>query len=185
MIYFSIKTCHANITTHQLYTTLYRLNLLPTPTRPYSTDTLRYALRMKPFLHTALPELLPYTHFQQLVDAPDESIAGLLDAADSAIKKARRDWDTLGKLNKEAARCQGCETEWRANVKDVLRACIAAGIAVSAVRKVLVGAGEHARKDNLNAKGQLDLSMRLRIEIPVAGARYHDWWIVPKLHVLP
>ncbi len=163
----------------QLYTTLHRLSLLSIPTRPYSTDALRYALRMKPFLHIALPELLPHSHFQQLVNAPDESIAHLLDAADSAIKQARRDWDALGKLSKEAARCRGCETEWRANVKDVLRACIAAGIAVSAIRKGVVGALSGIAKEELN------LSRRLKVEIPIAGARYHDWWVVPKVHVLP
>ncbi|KAI9880490.1 MAG: hypothetical protein M1830_002842 [Pleopsidium flavum] len=161
-----------------LFTTLHRLSLLPVPTRPYSTDAMRYELRMKPFLHISLPEHLPYPQFSQLVTVPTESPQELLEAADIAIKQARKDWDVLSKMSAETARCRGCEGEWRKNIKDVLRACIAASIAISTVRKALSEMGVK--------KGErLDLSGRLKVDIPVTGKGYHDWWIVPKISVLP
>ena len=139
---------------------------------------------MKPFLHIGLPEILPYTQFQQLVAVPDESPYNLLEAADSAIKQARKDWDTLSKMSADKARCRGCEGEWRKNVKDVLRGCIAAGIAISTVKKALDASGGEVGNGK-GPEGNVDLSGRLKVEVPDAGKRYHDWWVVPKISALP
>lgn len=69
-------------------------------------------------------------------------------------------------------------------MKGVLRACIAAGIAVAAVRRG-VGAGGDGRKVKGKGKGkEVDWSARLRVEVPEVGKRYHDWWVVPKVVAL-
>jgi len=81
-------------------------------------------------------------------------------------------------MSAEAARCRGCEGEWRKNVKDVLRACIATSIAISTVKKAL---GDVEAKRGEKA----DLGGRLKVDIPETGKGYHDWWVVPKISVLP
>jgi len=128
---------------------------------------------MKPFAHISLPAPLSQPHFHTLVTVPDHSAAALLDAADAIIKTARRDWDALSKMAKEKARCGACEGAWRDNVRGVLRACIAAGIAVAALRRGLVGPGEEG-----GVRG------RVRVEVPGVVERYHDWWVVPRVVVL-
>ncbi|KAI9815701.1 MAG: hypothetical protein M1827_002097 [Pycnora praestabilis] len=147
------------------YTTLTRLHLLSTPPRPYSTDALRYELRMKPFLSIGLPELFPHEQFRDLVTQVDTSIAQLLEIADQAVKRARKDYDLLGKMESKTTRSVLCEGEWKKNVKDTLRACIATSIAISTVRKAVDKHGEG----------------KLKVEIPPTGRGYHDWWAVPKI----
>lgn len=80
-------------------------------------------------------------------------------------------------MAKEKARCGACEGAWRDNVKGVLRACIAAGIAVAALRRGLSGGREGRGEEG-------GLRERVRIEVPGVGERYHDWWVVPRVVVL-
>ena len=53
-------------------------------------------------------------------------------------------------------------------MRDVLRGCIAGSIAISAVRKAV---GEN----------EADPKGRVRVEVPGVEARYHAWWVVPKI----
>lgn len=72
-------------------------------------------------------------------------------------------------------------------MRGVLRACIAAGIAVAVVRKGFEkGKGEvGGGKGKGKGKGKdVDLSARLRVEVLDVGKRYHDWWVVPKVTAL-
>lgn len=74
----------------------------------------------------------------------------------------------MGKSSAETARCVGCEVEWRARVKDVIRSVIFAGIAIAAVKKWV---GEGGRRGS----GRM-------LEVDEEGAKgYHDWWVVPKI----
>jgi len=166
-----------------LYISLVRLSLLPANLDPpYSTPAFRYSLRMRPFFPISIPAVPSYEEFSSFVNplfahphgrsALDESLEikrldSLLEAAELATKIARKEWDAVSKSSAETARCQGCEKEWRAKQKDVLRSVIAVGIAVSAVRKWVVG-GMKAGK--------------LKVEIDEKG--YHDWWVVPKVKAL-
>ena len=88
------------------------------------------------------------------------------------MKRARREWEGVGKVDKEMGRCVGCEEEWRRGVRDVVRGCIAGSIALGGLRRG-VGEGEGSK---------------VRVEVPGVGAgvggRYHAWWVVPKV-VLP
>jgi len=49
-----------------------------------------------------------------------------------------------------------------------LKACIFTGITISAVKKALEAAGKEGE-------------VKLKVEIPVVGKGYHDWWTVPKV----
>ncbi|KAL8762335.1 MAG: hypothetical protein Q9184_001642 [Pyrenodesmia sp. 2 TL-2023] len=148
---------------------------------PYSTSELRHALRMRPFLQLSIPEppsyaelaaatsIAPGTDIKDDEGSTEEQAISMLDIAEEAAKVARKEWEALGKLDAQTARCVNCEEWWRASVKDIIRACIACSIAIATVKKGIS-----------NKKGRL-LPDVLMAEVPEAGKRYHDFWIVPKL----
>lgn len=45
--------------------------MVETPPQPYGTDSLRYELRMKPFLTIGCPDVIPFNDFKGLVDNAD------------------------------------------------------------------------------------------------------------------
>lgn len=53
-----------------------------------------------------------------------------------------------------------------------MRACIATSIAISTVRKIA------------EAGSSTDAAAKFKVEIPVTGKGYHDWWVVAKLITL-
>ncbi|KAA6410043.1 MAG: amino-acid N-acetyltransferase subunit Mak10 [Lasallia pustulata] len=120
-----------------LFAALPPLSLLPpTPAYPYSTPSLRYSLRMRPFLPISLPALPTFAEYSCLIpSASVETPSDLLDEAELALKRARKEWEAVSKVGPETGRCVGCEEGWRKGVKDVLRGCIAGSIAVGAVRR--------------------------------------------------
>lgn len=118
---------------------------------------------MQPFLPISLPLLPTFAEYSALVPSAADGPADLLDAAEQAMKTARREWDAVGKVGPEVGRCVGSEEAWRKGVRDVLRGCIAGSIAVGAVRREMGGKG----------KG--------KVEVPGVGERYHAWWVVPRV----
>ncbi|KAL8918943.1 MAG: hypothetical protein Q9208_007053 [Pyrenodesmia sp. 3 TL-2023] len=167
----------------RLYTVLSHLSLLTHQSQPppYSTPELQHALRMRPFLQLSIPEppscaelaaatsIAPVTDVKDHEWSSEERAISMLDIAEEAAKVARKEWEALGKLDAQTARCVNCEEWWRASVKDIIRACIACSIAIATVKKGI-----------LNKKGR-PLPDVLTAERPEAGKRYHDFWIVPKL----
>lgn len=99
----------------------------------------------------------------------NERALSILDSADQALRVAKKDWEAISKAKAEVARCVGCEDWWRTGVKDVLRACIAANIAVATARKAVTNAGTRSVKDVLKA------------EMVESGKGYHAWWIIPRI----
>ena len=93
----------------------------------------------------------------------------MLDAADEAMKSARKDWESISKANAEVARCVGCEDWWKTGVKNVLRACIAGNIAVATARKAIINVGNQNVTDFLE------------VEVARSGTGYHPWWIIPRV----
>ncbi|KAI9803933.1 MAG: hypothetical protein M1833_000214 [Piccolia ochrophora] len=57
-----------------LYTILSRSALLPEPSRPYSSDALRYELRVKPFLAISIPALVPFEEYRAMSANSSESM---------------------------------------------------------------------------------------------------------------
>ncbi|KAL9060814.1 MAG: hypothetical protein Q9206_000860 [Seirophora lacunosa] len=152
---------------------------------PYSTAELRHALRMRPFMQLSIPEPAPYAELAAATSIPSgtakddeqgsikEQAMSMLDMADEEAKMGRKEWEALGKLDAKTARCVSCEESWRGSVKDIVRACIACSIAVATTKKGL---------QNALAVGA-PLSDMVTADMPRAGQRYHDFWIVPKLSV--
>ena len=136
---------------------------------------------MRPFLPLPLPEVPSYPDFISITSfgtagtqdyahpISEQPASAILDAADQALRVARKDWEAISKANAEVARCVGCEDWWRTGVKNVLRACIAGNIAVATARKAVANAGSKSAKDVLIA------------EIVESGKGYHTWWIIPRI----
>jgi N-alpha-acetyltransferase 35, NatC auxiliary subunit len=153
-----------------LYTCLGRLDLIRPPPRPYSSDELRYDIRMKPFAPISLPELPSYESFQRATDQLESPTAVLLDYALRAVSGARKGYEVLSKFSEKEAFTVGAHERWIKGTKSCLRSVIAASIAISSVRKV-VGSGEGGR----------DEGEKLVVEVPRAEGCYHNWWVVPKI----
>ncbi|KAL7624768.1 N-alpha-acetyltransferase, non-catalitic subunit [Parahypoxylon ruwenzoriense] len=166
-----------------LYTALARLKLLKPPPRPYGSDALRYDLRMKPFRHIALPQLLTFDEFTRAVAQPETSISGLLRYAESAVGGARKGYEALAKLPDTQAFAVNAHVRWAGNVRDCLRAAIAAGVALSTLQREIgkMGSGGAVNDDVFVDEGDSKPKLKLRVDVPPQGKGYHDCWIVPKL----
>ncbi|PGH18870.1 hypothetical protein AJ79_00286 [Helicocarpus griseus UAMH5409] len=211
---------------HALYVLLARYNLIPSiylaSSQRYSSDRLRYELRMKPFLSISLPELVPFETFEQEATLAGDSDAVVLDRALRAIAEAKKGIEkclaagafletakfkadsstsAASSSNNPSNKSQPTKTEtdgeprpqplgddWTRDMKDSLRACIGASIAIQAVKKAI---SPSASKDGNGVKEQREdkrAKLNLSVEIPPVGskARWHDWWAVPRVtEVLP
>jgi hypothetical protein len=150
-----------------LYTVLSRLSLIKLPPRPYSDDSMRYEVRMKPFSTIGLPELIQFDDLTQLIMQPNESTIDIINFATDSVMGAKKGFEILSKLSAKDAYCQGSYDSWLKNIKDCLKACIFTSITISIVKKHV----EAAKNNQVKAK----------VEIPAAGKGYHHWWIVPKV----
>ena len=109
---------------------------------------------------------------------PTVEALGLLDSAVEALRNARKEWEAISKASPTMARTSNCEAWWRADVKNMLRACIAANIAIGTLKKVVTGLGKETAMKN-----------KLKVEISNGeGSQnktiYHAFWIVPKITAL-
>ncbi|KAI1762767.1 Mak10-domain-containing protein [Hypoxylon sp. FL1150] len=172
-----------------LYTALQRFNLISPPPRPYGSDPLRYDLRMKPFRTIALPQLPSYADFTRATAQPDVSTADLLRYAENAVGGARKGYEALGKMPDTQTFSVNAHDRWTGNVRNCLKAAIAAGVAVSTLQRAYEAAMAAAsKKGDVGAGAQIkeeDLEIGVKVEVPPPGKGYHNWWIVPKLVATP
>jgi hypothetical protein len=186
------------IALHALYVLLARHNVLPVSSsgEAYSSERLRYELRMKPFIPITLPELVPYEEYRREAMLEGDSDEIVLERAAKAVSEARKAWEATlsnGAFVKESenptTRAPALEEDWNRGVKDTMRACIGASIAVETVKKAL-----GAQKGSKNAKetnlADCDLNgqaLKLKVTIPEPGSnsRWHDWWAVPQVSPAP
>lgn len=171
------------IALHALYVLLARHQVLPSAAGPdaYSSDKLRYELRMKPFIPISLPELVPFEEYQREATLEGDTDATILDRASKAITEARKAWEAtlangafvedISSPMKEPS--IAIEEDWRRDIKDTMRACIGASIAIETVKKALLGDSPRSEKNPL----------KLQVVIPEIGSKtqWHDWWIVPQI----
>ncbi|OAX78961.1 hypothetical protein ACJ72_06724, partial [Emergomyces africanus] len=215
----------------------------------YSSDRLRYELRMKPFLTVSLPELVPFDTFEQEAGLIGDSDAIVLERALRAVAEAKRGvekclglgfflevkGDEPGEVDgddhggsvgggggsgvddrddkaekhqhqptreldgKGSGGGSGSEPEpgsrllqddWAGDMKDSLRACIGASIAIGVVKKA-ISASTTRSADGDGDEDQTGIQrpkLNLSVDIPLVGSkgRWHDWWAVPRVtEVLP
>lgn len=174
------------ISLHALYVLLARHKALPTASsaQAYSSDRLRYELRMKPFLPISLPELVPYEEFHREAILDGDSDVVVLDRATRAISEARKAWEAtlahgafLPDSQGQTSTAPAIEEDWKREVKDTMRACIGASIAIETVKKAL------GSNSSSSAAGTQQRLADVRVEVPEVGskARWHDWWAVPQV----
>ncbi|KAI0445628.1 Mak10-domain-containing protein [Xylaria telfairii] len=172
-----------------LYLALLRLGLVKPPPRPYGTDALRYELRMRPFARIAYPSQQTYEEFKRETELSDLSTADVLRIAEGAVSAARKVFEAIVHLDKEEAFAINAtaHSRWVDNAKDCLRATIAAGVAISTLKRAYekmtesLGNGKKGKEiDGSEDRKPADL-LNLKVEIPEPGDGYHDWWVVPKL----
>ncbi|KAH8878984.1 Mak10 subunit [Thozetella sp. PMI_491] len=159
-----------------LYTVLYRERAIEPPPRPYSTDSLRYDIRMRPFAPIGLPELPSFAAFERATKQPDSPTASLLDYAERAVAGAKRGFEVLGKFSDKEAFAVRAHDRWLSGTKNGLRSAIAAGIAVSTLQKALAGADTAEGKNEGRGK-------EWKVEIPKPEKAFHEWWVVPKITI--
>lgn len=160
---------------HSLYVVLARHNLLPNASsaNAYSSDRLRYELRMKPFIPLSLPEVVPYDEFRREAGLEGDSDATVLGRATKAVAEARKAWETTLANGPfipqpgETVKAPAIERDWTRDIKDTMRACIGTSITIETVKKAL-SSGD---------------TVDLQVELPDQGSktRWHDWWIVPQI----
>ncbi|CAG7923311.1 unnamed protein product [Penicillium olsonii] len=167
------------IALHALYVVLARHKILPTASSPqaYSTDRLRYEIRMKPFIPITLPELVPYDDYQREAALEGDSDATVLERASKAIAEARKAWEgTLANgafiedpSGPSSVTPKAIQEDWNRDAKDIMRACIGTSLAIEMVKKGLAAANGKA--------------LDLEVTVPEVGtkARWHDWWVVPQV----
>ena len=151
-----------------LYTALYRLELITSPPRPYSTDALRYELRTRPFAAVGVPELVPFEDFKSAVEQQDVPTEEILSGAAKAAASARKNLEGMAKLDRERTFSGAGYEAWVEKTKKALKACIAVGVTVATVQKMVAGKEEGGK-----VKG--------KVEIPAAEEGYHECWIVPRV----
>ena len=183
---------------HALYVVLQRHHLLSAPSQRYSSDRLRYELRMKSFLPLGIPQILPFEDFNHENRLDGESDTAVIDRAIRAAGEARRSWEevlsdgwapernanqtTASKARLASSSRDGFDVSvaWNSDVKNTIRACIATNIAVSAVKKRMEkanaapGVGQGGVKSALHG---------VKVEIPAPGEKgsYSAHWPVPKI----
>lgn len=167
------------IALHALYALLSRHQVLPSASssEAYSSDKLRYELRMKPFIPISLPEMVPYEEYQREAALEGDTDATILDRASKAITEARRAWEMTfnhGAFIEDSSSptrtpSTAIEEDWKRDVKDTMRACIGASIAIETVKEAIAGESSPSEK--------------LQVAIPELGSKthWHDWWIVPQV----
>jgi hypothetical protein len=147
---------------------------------------------MKPFLLISLPEFIPYELFKTQSGMDGDSDDVVLERGIRAIAEARKTLESyLAKGpylsmdpeqddNKASASNSGFDADWVKDVKDSLRACIGASLAMSAVGKALASAASSSKGAKSNRRPD---KLFLTVDIPESGskARWHDWWAVPRI----
>ena len=179
---------------HSLYVLLDRHHVLPRAICSdderayYSTDALRYELRMNPFIPITLPELVPYDQFRRSAALQGISDAVVLERATRAVAEARKAWETVlvtgPFLEDETKKKKGgnstptaIEEYWKKEVKDTIRACIGTSIAIGTVQKAL------NKKHNGGEEGRQRVLLDVVVDIPEveSKARWHPFWAVPRI----
>lgn len=149
---------------------------------------------MRPFTPLSIPEVPSYIEFKALASLPEDETGGspstnakpslgwqlqaksLVENACGALRNARKEWDAISKVSPSKARTTHCEEWWRADVKNVQRACIAANIAAETAKKAVQGLGANCQPT--------DLKTILKVDMSDYGKGYHRWWVVPNITVV-
>ncbi|KAL1647999.1 N-alpha-acetyltransferase, non-catalitic subunit [Diplodia intermedia] len=167
-----------------LYMLLHYLNAVPTPPRPFGQPSLRYELRMKPFLVVDTPRLTPFEDFDKDLhpfgpyDAPERSLQEIVHRlthdVENMVKEAKTEFAAVKKLGAKLAKSEGVKEAWEKNVQNVLLSCISTGLAGATLAKL----------ENSKSLSEIVGAKAVKMAEAEQGKKYHDWWVVPKVEVV-
>ena len=112
------------------------------------------------------------------------STARLLEYAQSVSRSAQKGTVAVGLMKEQEAFSVGAHDRWAARAKQRMQSVIAVNVALSTLQSGLGRAGlagPEADEDGAVARA----ARVLKVEVPKPEACYHDWWIVPKISLLP
>lgn len=170
-------------TIHHIFALLQRCHIFTAPAPLYSSNDLRHDIRMRPFLGLSAPQSLSSQQHQSEAQMSQCSTEYILEQALEVSSAAKKAWEEITKTpwhvfpttedlqsgtNHRDSR--QLEDSWVMDVKDCLKASIAASLCVITLKKTL---------DSETWK------VRARSEAKIVGpeekGRWHRWWIVPSL----
>ena len=170
---------------HRVLVVIQRHGHLQQPRPSYSSDHLRYELRMRPFQHLSIPEPLAPDVAQQACSLQGLSDTTVLEQALRSNQTAKKAWEEVLKENwnaqpvskadagheRDKSAVPVIEKEWTTEVRNSIKACIGTGIVISALMKLVQSA---------DASGRI---RDVKISIPTVGDRdrWHPAWVVPKI----
>ncbi|KAK4205748.1 putative MAK10 subunit [Triangularia verruculosa] len=152
-----------------MYAALGRLGLIVPPPRPYSTDELRYDVRMKPFGTIGLPELPSWEVYRASTDRAQVETEKLLEDARLSLEQAQRGLEVVARMSEKESFSVGCYERWLGGVTGQIRAVEKAGVVVEVVMRKLEEKGEGTKGKELG----------LKVGIGKAAEGEHEWWVVP------
>nr|CDP30501.1 Putative MAK10 subunit [Podospora anserina S mat+] len=155
-----------------LYAALGRLGLVVAPPRPYSTDEMRYDVRMKPFAAIGMPELPSWEVYRAATDRRQVETGRLLDDASLSLEQASRGLEVMERLSEKDSFSVGCFERWVGGVKGQTVAVDRAAVVVEVLKRRLEERGE-------DKKGGKELGLKVEIGKAVEGG--HEWWVVPTI----
>ncbi|KJR85419.1 amino-acid N-acetyltransferase subunit Mak10 [Sporothrix schenckii 1099-18] len=165
-----------------LYAALHRTGLLKTPVRPYSTDELRYELRMRPFAAIGLPALPSFETFQKEAQQSTSTIKAILDYAEKALGGAKKGCEALTRFTEAEAFSAHHHERWLSGTKGMHKSAIFAGLAVASLKREVVRVEMDARSVGNGLESDVGAAaLKLTAQVPKPDKCYHEWWIVPKV----
>ncbi|KAK4187605.1 putative mak10 subunit [Podospora australis] len=153
----------------RFYTVLLRKKLIKPPPRPYSSDELRYDIRMKPFMAIGLPTLPTYPDFAASVERKRYPDLLLLDTAETILSGAKDAIKKMARMNEKDSYTVHCHEPFVASLNNALKSANELGAAIAAVKKAI-------EEDTLEDGG-------IKVEVRKAEEGVHDWWVIPKVTV--
>ena len=165
---------------------------MPFHSHAYSTPSLRYYQRVKPFLD-AMPHSCPI--FEDLMDfvtlrsdggidtpekyelegmRPSAQIRGILVVAMDLLHDAKKNWTAFKKESQgaNAKDWNNLGSDFMIDVQRTLKACVGGIVAVAGMARIL--------KDNPDSE---NFTQHFDIEIARGEDAHHPWWLVPKIKV--
>ncbi|KAG8419055.1 N-alpha-acetyltransferase, non-catalitic subunit [Metarhizium acridum] len=156
-----------------IYTVLNRYANRQTAPTPHTATTSYATISV---CDHSLPSVYPLSlALKNLLSAqkqPDTSTEELLEYAERAATGAKRGLETLSKYSAEESFSVGSHEAWTASVKGALKACIAAGVAISSLQKAL--------RRTVGGNGT-ENGLHVTATVPTPDKAYHEWWIVPRI----
>jgi N-alpha-acetyltransferase 35, NatC auxiliary subunit len=171
---------------HRLYVFLQRHGHYSKVNPAYSSDELRFDLRMRPFQSLSIPEPLTSIEMEELSSMDGVPDKVVLEQASTLALTSRKAWEEILKKpwnvrplgtssNNQNGNISLIDNEYQKDIRNCMRAAIGTSIAVTTISKAMNEAG--------NKKRVSDVLKQLKITIPSPEDpdRFHACWAVPKV----